>query len=84
MIVNLASKDLDATVITPAFKDFSNGKYRFLSFYAKQARGMMAAFIIRNRIESVAKLKQFDVAGYRYSEQDSTETKPVFLRRKAA
>jgi len=93
VLVNLASneyfnaiqpKDLDAQIVTPAFKDFSNGKYRFLSFYAKQARGMMAAFIIKNRINSVEKLKQFDTAGYRYSEQDSTESKPVFLRKKVS
>lgn len=93
VLVNLASneyfnavqpKDLDATIITPAFKDFSSGKYRFLSYYAKQARGMMAAFIIKNRITSIEKLKEFDTAGYRYSEQDSTETKLVFLRKKAS
>ena len=93
IIINLASneyfnaiqpKNLDATIITPVFKDFSSGKYRFLSFYAKQARGMMAAFIIKHRIRSVEKLKQFDIAGYRYSEQDSTEVKPVFLRKKPA
>lgn len=93
MIVNLASNEyfnaiqdeqLDGEVITPAFKDFSNGKYRFLSFYAKQARGMMAAYIIKNRISSAAKIKDFDTAGYRYSEQDSSETRPVFLRKKAS
>ena len=93
MIVNLASNEyfnaiqdeqLDGEVITPAFKDFSNGKYRFLSFYAKQARGMMAAYIIKNRISSAAKIKDFDTAGYRYSEQDSSETRPVFLREKAS
>jgi cytoplasmic iron level regulating protein YaaA (DUF328/UPF0246 family) len=93
VVVNLASNEyfnaiqeaaLEGQVITPAFKDFSNGRYRFLSFYAKQARGMMAAFIIKNRVNLVAKLKDFDTAGYRYSEQDSTETQPVFLRKKAS
>ena len=92
ILVNLASneyfsavqeKELDATIVTPAFKDFSNGKYRFLSFYAKQARGMMAAYIIKNRINSIAKLKEFDTAGYRYCEEESAENKPVFLRKSA-
>jgi hypothetical protein len=41
----------------------------------------MAAYIIKNRIDSPSKLKQFDVDGYRYSEEDSTPSKPVFLRR---
>ena len=93
ILLNLASneyynavdaKALDGKVITPAFKDYSNGKYRFLSFYAKQARGMMAAFVIKNRITSVEKLKDFDIAGYRYSAEESTATKPVFLRKQAA
>jgi len=93
ILVNLASneyfnaiqpKELDATVITPVFKDFSSGKYRFLSFYAKQARGMMAAFIIKNRIRRTERLKEFDIDGYRYSPEESTDTRPVFLRRKAA
>ncbi|MCB1672656.1 MAG: peroxide stress protein YaaA [Gammaproteobacteria bacterium] len=90
ILVNLASNEyfsavdtasLDGKVVTPAFKDYSNGKYRFLSFFAKQARGMMAAYIIKNRVTSVAKLKDFNTAGYQYSAEESSETKPVFLRR---
>lgn len=93
ILVNLASNEyfnaiqpgeLDARIVTPAFKDFSSGKYRFLSYYAKQARGMMAAFIIKNRITTIEKLKEFDTAGYRYSEQESTEDKLVFLRKKTS
>ncbi len=90
VLVNLASNEyfnaidlkvLDGKVISPVFKDYSNGKYRFLSFYAKQARGMMAAYLIRNRVSSLVKLRKFDGAGYRYSADQSTETKPVFLRK---
>jgi hypothetical protein len=90
VLVNLASneyfsslqpKALEAEIISPVFKDFSSGKYRVLSFFAKKARGEMAAWIIRNRIDSPDKLKQFDVEGYRYSPDDSTASKPVFLRK---
>lgn len=90
VLLNLASneyfnsvqaKNLDAEVISPVFKDFSSGKYRVLSFFAKKARGEMAAYIIRNRIDSADKIKAFDVEGYRYSEADSTPAKPVFLRK---
>lgn len=92
VLVNLASDEyfsvlqpaaLEATIIAPQFKDFSSGKYRFLSFFAKQARGMMAAWIIRNRIDSPTRLRNFDVDGYRYSADDSTLEKPVFLRKKS-
>lgn len=90
VLVNLASneyfsslqpKALEAEVISPVFKDFSSGKYRVLSFFAKKARGEMAAWIIRNRIDSPARLREFDVEGYRYSEDDSSPAKPVFLRK---
>ena len=90
VLVNLASKEyfgslktdkLDAKVISPVFKDYSNGKYKILSFFAKKARGSMAAYIIKNRIDSPTRLKEFDVDGYRYSEEDSTPSTPVFLRR---
>ncbi len=90
VLINLASKEyfgalksdqLDAKIISPVFKDYSNGKYKILSFFAKKARGSMAAYIIKNRLDSPAKLKEFDVDGYRYSEEDSTPSMPVFLRR---
>lgn len=90
VLVNLASneyfnslqpKSLEADIISPVFKDYSSGKYRVLSFFAKKARGEMAAYIIRNRIDSAAKIKEFDVDGYRYSEDESTDSKPVFLRK---
>ena len=89
ILVNLASKEyfsaikpqsLNAEIISPVFKDFSNGKYKIVSFFAKKARGYMTAYIIQNRIKSPEKLKNFDVEGYRYSEMDSTPMQPVFLR----
>ncbi|ALO47663.1 peroxide stress protein YaaA [Pseudohongiella spirulinae] len=90
VLINLASneyfkainkKKLKARIISPVFKDYKNGQYKIISFFAKKARGMMAAWVIRNRIEDVQQLNGFDVAGYQYSASDSTEDKPVFLRR---
>ena len=89
VLVNLASieyfsaikpKSLSAEIISPVFKDFSNGKYKIVSFFAKKARGYMTAYIIQNRIKNPEKLKDFDVEGYRFSEENSTPTQPVFLR----
>jgi len=88
-IVNLASneyfksvkpKQLKAELITPVFKDEKNGKYKIISFYAKKARGMMAAWQIRERIEDAEDLKKFDVAGYRFCEEESSATDWVFKR----
>ncbi len=90
VLINLASKEyfsaiklktLAAEVITPVFKDYSGGKYRVLSFFAKKARGAMVAYIIRNKITATKKLKDFNNDGYRYSAADSTESNLVFLRK---
>jgi cytoplasmic iron level regulating protein YaaA (DUF328/UPF0246 family) len=88
-LVNLASNEyfksvdtskLEANVVTPVFKDYKNGKYKIISFYAKKARGLMAAWLITNRITDPANLTQFDLAGYKYSKQDSSNGQLVFLR----
>ena len=57
VIINLASVEYfkalgdienDAEVISPVFKDYKNGQYKIISFYAKKARGLMARWIIQN------------------------------------
>ncbi|MEX2334105.1 MAG: peroxide stress protein YaaA [Pseudohongiella sp.] len=91
-LLNLASNEyfravdkkvLDADIISPVFRDYKNGQYKIISFFAKKARGMMAAHVIKNRIDSPAGICEFDMAGYRYSAKDSTATAPVFLRKQA-
>jgi cytoplasmic iron level regulating protein YaaA (DUF328/UPF0246 family) len=88
-IVNLASTEyykavkeskLKAKVITPIFKDFSNGDYRILMTYAKNARGVMTNYIIKNRITNPEELKAFNQNGYIYDEAQSDEHNWVFLR----
>ncbi|EOD78461.1 UPF0246 protein YaaA [Grimontia indica] len=89
VLVNLASneyfksvkpKQLDGQIITPVFKDQKNGQYKVISFFAKKARGMMARYIIDNRIDSVDALKQFDTAGYWFSAEESSDKELVFKR----
>ena len=71
---------LDINVITPQFKDMKNGKYKMISFFAKKARGMMARFIIQNRIEHLDDILNFDLGGYSYNKSLSTPNQPVFTR----
>ena len=89
-IVNLASNEYykvlgnisdEAKVVSPVFKDYKNGNYKIISFYAKKARGLMARFIIQNRIKKTDELVNFDLDGYKYSKADSTVDSPVFLRK---
>jgi len=67
-------------VVSPAFKDFKNGKYKIISFYAKRARGLMARWIIENNIKDFERLSEFNVDGYYYSSKESSVNEPVFLR----
>ncbi|MBZ5486957.1 peroxide stress protein YaaA [Halomonas aquamarina] len=91
-LVNLASneyfkavdaKKLDARIITPVFKDEKSGTFKIISFYAKKARGLMSAWIIREGINTPEALKEFDVAGYRFDAQASESGTLVFTRREA-
>lgn len=93
VLVNLASQEyfravrpkvLDARIITPVFEDEKNGKYKVISFYAKKARGLMAAWIIRNNISDPKKLEQFAEAGYAFSAANSGADTLVFRRREGA
>ena len=81
---SVKSKTLDAEIITPQFKDWARGEFRVLSFFAKKARGEMAAFIIKERINSPSKLREFNIDGYRFSKEESSDTKLVFKRKRAA
>lgn len=93
VLINLASneyfkavqaKKLAARVITPVFKDWKNGQYKMISFYAKKARGLMSRYCIDHKLTEPEALKQFDYEGYAYSEADSTQDQWVFLRHQTA
>jgi len=76
----LKSNSLKATVVTPHFKDYKNGKLKVISFFAKKARGLMVRYIIDQDLQHVEGLKGFDAAGYEFSEALSSETDLVFVR----
>ena len=75
------TKALEGRIITPQFKDWKNGQYKMISFYAKKARGMMTRYIAENRLTDPEAIKDFDTAGYHYSEELSQGDDWVFLRR---
>ncbi len=89
VLLNLASNEyfsavkrnaLNARIINVDFKDMKNGQYKIISFYAKKARGLMARWIIKERISTPDQLSAFDYEGYRYSANDSSADHLVFLR----
>jgi len=89
-IVNLASneyfkavdkKTLERPVISAKFLNVKDGKSRALMYYAKHARGSMARWIMENRVEKAADLKDFDLDGYKFVAKESTESELVFSRK---
>tara|TARA_A100000171_G_scaffold51024_2_gene64062 strand:+ start:464 stop:1255 length:792 start_codon:yes stop_codon:yes gene_type:complete len=89
VLINLASQEyfkaidrpaLKAKVINVEFKDFKNGQYKIISFFAKKARGLMAQYIIKNRINEVELLKGFDYEGYYFDEAGSDQSNLLFKR----
>ncbi len=88
-LINLASHEyfsvidqtkINGTVITPVFKDWKNGQYKIISFFAKRARGMMVRFAVLNNVQQAEKLKQFNRAGYSFNHTFSTDVQWVFTR----
>lgn len=89
VLLNLASneyfsavkrKALNARLINTEFKDLKNGQYKIISFYAKKARGLMARYVVKERLSDPAGLKDFNYQGYRFSVEHSKPDSLVFLR----
>ena len=89
VLLNLASQEyfgavkpkaLTARVIDTVFKDQKNGQYKIISFYAKKARGLMARYVIKERLQDPEGLKDFNLDGYRFDPASSSENQLVFLR----
>ncbi|MEM6300035.1 MAG: peroxide stress protein YaaA, partial [Bacteroidota bacterium] len=89
-LINLASneyfkalpkKTLKTKTITPVFKEFRDGKYRIIAFFAKKARGAMAKFILENRIDEPEGLKDFNGMGYTFNADLSKDLEWVFSRK---
>ena len=62
-------------------RKIEGGKAKFMAFYAKQSRGLMARWMADHRPKTVAALRNFDAEGYTLS-KDSTDDTLVFTRPK--
>ena len=90
ILINLASKEyyncidktcLEGRVITPIFKDYKNGDFKVISFFAKKARGAMSDYLVRQRISEPEGLKKFKGLGYRFNPDLTTDDSWVFTRK---
>ncbi|MCC2595042.1 peroxide stress protein YaaA [Pusillimonas sp. MFBS29] len=90
VVLNLASEEyfkavdlnvLQARVVQCVFQDYKNGAWKVISFHAKRARGLMARYVIQNKISAVEKLQGFAEEGYAYAQAESSADKLVFRRK---
>ena len=88
-IVNLASNEyfkaidksvLKSDVVSAKFLNIKDGQAKSLMYYAKFARGLMARWIIENKVEKVKDLRNFNMDGYNYDIHLSTNEELVFSR----
>lgn len=89
VLVNLASneyfraaraKELGVRIVTPQFKEWRGGQAKVISFSAKRARGMMARYLVEQRIEQPEGMLSFEHDGYRFDPDLSGEDDWVFVR----
>jgi len=89
ILLNLASDEywkaidsskLDVDIIKANFKEFRNGKYMFLSYDAKRARGMMTKYVLQNKVTTIAQLKKFNTNGYVYNPELSEGNQLIFTK----
>lgn len=89
VLVNLASneyfksvnkKRLNATIITPVFKDYKNGALKTIAFYAKKARGLMVRYMADKNIQDIENIKAFNYDGYGFDSKLSSDKEWVFTR----
>ena len=88
-LVNLASNEyfgavqpklLEGSLLNIGFKEKRNGQLKFVSFSAKKARGLMAKFIIKERLKNPDDLKNFDLEDYKFNTKLSSELDWTFSR----
>jgi len=94
ILINLASSEylkcIDLKLIKNNFKfvdlvfkdyDSKSNTYKVKGLYAKKARGYMCNFIIKNKIDSFDELLKFNIEGYTYNHEFSTDNIITFTRK---
>ncbi len=84
VIVNLASNEFSSlvkhdNVINIIFKQNYGGNYKSISTLSKQARGIYLDWMVKNKI-TTASLKDFNLSGYSFCEEESDDNNLVFLK----
>lgn len=89
VLINLASveyskmierKSFPYRIIDIDFKENKNGKFQSISSFAKQGRGSMLNYLIKNKIVDIKRIKEFSELGYSINNELSSKDKFIFTR----
>jgi len=88
-LINLASNEYfsainkkicNKKIIDIIFKEQKNNQYKIVGISSKIARGLMANFIIKNKINKIKDLSEFNLENYQFSKNLSSENQMIFIR----
>ncbi len=71
---------LNGDILSIVFKEYRNDELKFISFNAKKARGLMTQYVIRNKINNLNDIKDFNYEDYKFDSKLSEDTTFVFTR----
>jgi cytoplasmic iron level regulating protein YaaA (DUF328/UPF0246 family) len=90
VVFNLASKEyfksvktakLIGEVYSANFFERRNGEYKFISFTAKKARGLLCRYIIDNRMDKPDDVKGFTIDGFKYIKKLSSDREFIYAKK---
>ncbi len=89
LIINLASNEFSKMldrkkqprIIDVEFRQLIDGNLKNISTEAKKARGLFLNYMIKNKIVDDIKLKEFNLEGYIFSEENSESNKLIFIKK---
>ncbi|HCO4737882.1 TPA: peroxide stress protein YaaA [Legionella pneumophila subsp. raphaeli] len=89
ILINLASteyfkvvdeKKLSYPIVTINFYEQKNSELKMIGILAKKVRGIMAKYIMQNRIDSLEQIKEFSESGYLFDKETSNPNCLNFIR----
>ncbi|MFR3072400.1 MAG: peroxide stress protein YaaA [Paeniclostridium sp.] len=80
--INLKSLSKDFNIINIEFKDYreNSNSYKVIGLYSKKARGYLTRYIIKNKIDNINELKNFNYDGYVFNNELSDSNNFIFTR----
>ena len=71
---------LNGDILSIVFKEYRDGELKFISFNAKKARGLMTQYIMKNKIDKLSDIKDFNYEDYKFDSKLSEDNTFVFTR----